>query len=67
MHIKTGKIVAIKVVEAESLTEVSKEIEFLKSSTSQYVVRYFGSYLKGDELWVHFPSLLMLISTLTSV
>ena len=34
------------------LDDIMKEIEFMKGCRSPYIVRYFGSYFKDNELWV---------------
>ena len=53
LHKESGNIVAIKVVPISSEIEaLRKEIHILKQCQCPYIVRYFGSYLKGDELWL---------------
>lgn len=52
-HKSTGKIVAIKVIPVElDLNELMKEIAILKDCNSEYVVRYYGSYYKENDLWI---------------
>lgn len=44
---------AIKIVPVESdLDDLMKEISILKSCKSEYIVRYYGSYYKDNDLWV---------------
>lgn len=44
---------AIKKVGIDNdLDDIMKEIEFMKGCRSPYIVRYFGSYFKENELWV---------------
>jgi len=53
IHRQTGGIVAIKKVGIDNdLDDITKEIEFMKGCRSPYIVRYFGSYFKSDELWI---------------
>jgi serine/threonine protein kinase len=53
LHIATGRIVAVKVVSAESdLGEVMREIDILKRCRSPFVVQYMGSYCTATELWI---------------
>lgn len=52
-HKSTERIVAIKVIPVETdLRDLMKEISILKSCKSDYVVRYYGSYYKNNDLWV---------------
>jgi len=53
IHKQTGGIVAIKKVEIDNdLDDIMKEIDFMKGCRSQYIVRYYGSYFKDNELWI---------------
>eukprot|EP00026_Physarum_polycephalum_P005843 Phypoly_transcript_05882.p1 GENE.Phypoly_transcript_05882~~Phypoly_transcript_05882.p1 ORF type:complete len:470 (+),score=85.35 Phypoly_transcript_05882:171-1580(+) len=53
IHKQTGGIVAIKKVGIDNdLDDIMKEIEFMKGCRSPYIVRYFGSYFKENELWI---------------
>jgi serine/threonine protein kinase len=53
IHRATGGIVAIKKVGIDNdLDDIMKEIEFMKGCRSPYIVRYFGSYFKENELWI---------------
>ncbi|KAJ8612027.1 hypothetical protein MRB53_037670 [Persea americana] len=51
-----GQTVAIKIVEIEGGTddvrEIIEEISILAGLNSPYVTKYFGSYLKGSDLWI---------------
>ena len=53
MHKFTKRTVAIKIIPVESeLEELMNEISILKSCRVDYVVRYYGSYYKDNDLWV---------------
>jgi serine/threonine protein kinase len=53
IHRQTGGIVAIKKVGIDNdLDDITKEIDFMKGCRSPYIVRYFGSYFKENELWI---------------
>lgn len=53
IHKKTNKEVAIKVVPVDTdIQELMQEISILKSCRSEYVVRYYGSYYKDNDIWV---------------
>ena len=44
---------AIKVVPISSdIESLRKEIAILKQCKCPHIVRYFGSYMKGDDLWL---------------
>lgn len=50
----TGKIVAIKVIPVETnLEDLLNGVIILKSCYSNYIVRYYGSYFKDNDLWVN--------------
>jgi serine/threonine kinase 3 len=52
-HKESGNIVAIKVVPITSdIDSLRKEIQILKQCKCPYIVRYFGSYLKDNDLWL---------------
>ncbi|KNC54052.1 STE/STE20/MST protein kinase [Thecamonas trahens ATCC 50062] len=53
MHVRTGKIVAIKEVAMEDdLDEIIIEINIMKQLSDPYIVNYFGNYLLANELWI---------------
>lgn len=46
-------MVAIKIIPIESETDgIIKETQLMKKCNSDYVVKYFGSYVKNVDLWV---------------
>lgn len=50
---RSGEEVAVKILPAEEdITELEKEIKFLKQLTCPLVVGYFGCYLWDNELWI---------------
>lgn len=51
---KNGEIVAVKEIDIESdeLIEIQKEIDMLRASESNYVVKYFGCILVKNRLWI---------------
>ncbi|KAK9321334.1 kinase-like domain-containing protein [Lipomyces orientalis] len=53
---RTGKVVAIKVIDLETaeddVEDIVQEIKILSQMKSTYVTRYFGSYLSGANLWI---------------
>lgn len=53
---RTGKAVAIKVVDVENaedeVEDIIQEIAILSELNSPYVTRYYGSFLKGSNLWI---------------
>jgi serine/threonine protein kinase len=66
IHKATGKVVAIKIIPVEAeLDSLMKEIGILKKCDSDYIVTYYGSYFKDQDLWVSniciIPSLLLFL------
>jgi len=53
-HIRTGEIVAVKVVEMiqDELEEIKLEVDILRLCKNPNIVNYFGTYLRFDKLWV---------------
>ncbi|KAM0788310.1 hypothetical protein ACM66B_001453 [Microbotryomycetes sp. NB124-2] len=53
---RTGKQVAIKVIDLENaedeIEDIQSEIAILSSMHSPYVTRYEGSFLRGTQLWI---------------
>lgn len=49
-------MVAIKVIDVENaedeVDDIITEISILSAMNSPYVTKYFGSYLKGSDLWI---------------
>lgn len=55
IHLKTNTVTAIKKVPVENdLDEILNEIKIMKSCRSPYIISYYGSYFKENELWVCF-------------
>jgi serine/threonine protein kinase len=54
IHNASGFFMAIKCVTLTKteLQELQKEIEILKRCKDVHIVKYYGSYLKEDTLWV---------------
>src|SRR5690606_14463267 len=53
IHVKTETITAIKKVPVENdLDEILNEIKIMKACRSPYIISYYGSYLRDNELWV---------------
>ncbi|KAF1815465.1 kinase-like protein [Eremomyces bilateralis CBS 781.70] len=53
---RTGQAVAIKVIDVENaedeVEDIIQEIAILSELHSPYVTKYYGSYLKGSDLWI---------------
>jgi len=53
IHSKTGTVVAIKRIAVENdLEDILNEIKIMKACRSPYIINYYGSYLKDNDLWV---------------
>lgn len=53
---RTGQSVAIKVIDVENaedeVDDIIQEISILSGLNSPYTTKYYGSYLKGSDLWI---------------
>lgn len=53
---RTGQPVAIKIIDVENaddeVDDIIQEISILSGLNSPYVTKYYGSYLKGSDLWI---------------
>ena len=53
---RTGQAVAIKIIDVENaedeVDDIIQEIAILSELNSPYVTKYYGSYLKGSDLWI---------------
>lgn len=53
LHKETGELVAIKIVpNTGEINSLKKEILILKECKSDFIVRYYGSYFKDNNLWL---------------
>ncbi|GFY61990.1 hypothetical protein TNIN_202061 [Trichonephila inaurata madagascariensis] len=53
MHKESGQILAIKQVSVNTdLQEIIKEISIMQQCESPFIVKYYGSYFKGNDLWI---------------
>jgi serine/threonine protein kinase len=55
IYLPTQAVVAVKVLELdedETFDDLVSEIEFLRSCSSQFIVKYYGSYKREKELFV---------------
>lgn len=53
LHKETGNIVAVKIIPVSSdIESLKKEISILMQCKSPYIVQYFGSYMKDNDLWL---------------
>lgn len=53
---RTGQLVAIKIIDVENaddeVDDIIQEISILSGLNSPYVTKYYGSFLKGSDLWI---------------
>ena len=56
IHIPTSRPVAIKQIDLEDsdddISEIQLEIAHLSDCDSEFVTRYYGSFLRGWKLWI---------------
>ena len=53
LHKASGLIVAIKILPTNGDTKnIKREITILRDCKSPYIVSYYGSYLKENNLWL---------------
>ncbi|KAF2259186.1 Pkinase-domain-containing protein [Lojkania enalia] len=56
MDRRNGQVVAIKIIDVENaedeVDDIISEISILSGMSSQYVTKYYGSYLHGSDLWI---------------
>jgi len=60
IHNETKQIVAIKQIDLEDsdddIGEIQQEIAHLAQCDSEYVTKYYGSFVKGYKLWISMSS-----------
>jgi len=53
---RNGQVIAIKIIDVETaeddVDDIITEINILRGLNSPYVTKYYGSYLKGSDLWI---------------
>ncbi|GAA5836533.1 hypothetical protein JCM3766R1_001625 [Sporobolomyces carnicolor] len=56
IHVPTSRPVAIKIIDLEDsdddIAEIQQEINHLADCDSEWITRYYGSFLKGWKLWI---------------
>jgi serine/threonine protein kinase len=52
--IKTGQILAAKIciIESNNSESFNREINMLKQCDSPYILKYYGSYIKNNKIWI---------------
>lgn len=52
---RTGEVVAVKIIpvaDDEAIEDVRREVSILQECENSHIVKYFGSYFQGENLWV---------------